>query len=494
MIPSLSMEGGIMSLTTEPAAPPLDQDVPAVHGGGASLADIERRLAPYFARAEPRQRAMAYLRGLLSPAERKHSWQLAEASGDATPYAFQHLLRRALWDPEAVRDALRHYLVEPLRNPDAVLVIDATGFLKKGRPSAGVARHDSGTAGRIEHGQIGVLLAYASRLGQALLDRDLDLPQAWTDDPARCRQAGIPEARRVATKPQLAQQMLQRALAAGVPARWVTGDSVYGDDRRLRVWLETQPLAYVLAVSGQEYVWISWQQRQVKPLLAALPEEGWTRLSAGDGTQGPRWYDWRWLPLADPVDPTWRRWWLVRRRVSAPTDVTASVVFAPQATPLEEVVRVAGTRWTIESGFEAAQGAVGLDDYEVRRWTGWSRHITLAMWGYALLTVLRAGALAVEAFKNSRPPPQTGSRLAAFKAGRGLESRCASRRFAGFSGAWSRPCSRPPSPSWPGRRGAAGIRPSPSSITTSGVGPWVSYWRHNLLIATVVLVARPVCA
>src|ERR671910_3439863 len=177
MIPSLSMQGGITMLTTEPAAPPLDQDVPAVQGGAAYLADIERRLAPYFARAEPRQRAMAYLRGLLSPAGRKNSWQLAEMSGDTTPYAFQHLLRRALWDPEAVPDELRRYIIQHLGDPGAVLVIDETGFLKKGRHSAGVARQYSGTAGRIENCQIGVFLAYASRLGQALLDRELYLPK-----------------------------------------------------------------------------------------------------------------------------------------------------------------------------------------------------------------------------------------------------------------------------------------------------------------------------
>ena len=407
----------------EPCAPYVDQDASAVQGGAAYWRDIERRLAPYVERAEPRQRAMAYLRGLLSPAERKNGWQLAEVSGDTTPSAFQPLRRRALWDPEAGRDELRRSLIQPLGDPKAVLVIDETGFLKKGRHSAGVARQYSGTAGRIENCQIGVFLGYASRLGQALLDRELYLPKEWTNDATRCRQAGIPAERRFATKPQLAQQMLQRALVAGVPARWVTGDSVYGNDRRLRLWLEAQPVAYVLAVSGQEYVWRGWQPRQVKTLLAALSEDGWTRLSAGNGAKGPRWYDWRWIPLADPVNPSWGRWLLVRRSISDPTEMTAYVVFAPQATPLEEVVRVAGSRWTIESGFEAAKGEVGLDDYEVRSWTGWYRHITLVMWAYALLTVLRAGAMAVDAFKKSLPAPPRGHSLAAFKAGRGLASR-----------------------------------------------------------------------
>jgi SRSO17 transposase len=386
------------------------------------LADIERRLTPYFARAEPRQRALAYLRGLLSPAERKNSWQLAEISGAATPYGFQHLLGRADWEPDAVRDELRWYVLDHLRDPDAVLVIDETGFLKKGRHSAGVARQYSGTAGRIENCQIGVFLAYAGRHGQVLMDRELYLPQAWTNDRVRCRQAGIPEDRRLATKPQLAQQMLARAVAAGVPATWVAGDSVYGDDRRLRMWLEAQPQAYVLAVSGKEYVWLGWRQRQVKTILAALPADGWMRLRAGDGTKGPRWYDWRWLPLADPTEPNWRRWLLVRRRVSEPTDLAAYVVYAPQDTPLEGVIRVAGTRWTIESGFEAAKGEVGLDHYEVRSWTGWYRHITLTMWALALLSVLRAGAIAVETLKKSPPGPPTQSSLAGFKTRRGLRS------------------------------------------------------------------------
>jgi SRSO17 transposase len=208
-----------------------------------------------------------------------------------------------------------------------------------------------------------------------------------------------------------------------MPARWVTGGSVYGHDRRLRLWLEAQPQAYVLAVSGQEYVWLDGRQRQVKPILAALPEEGWLRLRAGDGRKGPRWYAWRWLPLAEPVEPAWRRWRLVRRSLRTPTALTADVVFAAQATTLAEVVRVAGTRWPLESGFEAAKREVGLDHDEVRSWTGWYRQITLAMWALALLTVLRAGTIAVEALKKSLEPPQETSSLVGFKASRGLASR-----------------------------------------------------------------------
>src|ERR671914_1567887 len=419
IVPDAWREDGTMLRTAEPtnrqARLKTDEAASTVQGGLAYLADMERRLAPYFARSESRQRALAYLRGLLSPAGRKNSWQLAEVSGEATPYGFQHLLGRADWQADAVRDELRHYLIPHLRDPAAVLVIDETGFVKKGRHSAGVARQYSGTAGRIDNCQIGVFLAYASHLGHALLDRELYLPKAWTEDPARCRQAGIPEDRRFATKPQLARHMLARALAAGVPAAWVTGDSIYGDDRRLRMWLESLPHAYVLAVSGKEYVWLGWQQRQVKTILPALPADGWERLSAGDGAKGPRWCDWCWLPLADPLEPTWRRWLLVRRSVSDPTDLAAYAVFAPQDTLLEQVVRVAGARWTIESCFEAGKGEVGLAHDEVRSWTGWYRHITLAMWALALLTVLRAGAIAVAALKKSLGPPQEASSLAAFK-------------------------------------------------------------------------------
>ena len=411
-----------MTQLIESTTTPTEPEISVVQGWTTYLTDIARRLGPYFARAETRQRVMTYLQGLLSPAERKNSWQLAEETGEATPYGFQYLLARADWAADAVRDELRVYIRQHLSDPHGVMVIDETGFLKKGQHSAGVARQYSGTAGKVENCQIGVFVAYASGLGHVLLDRELYLPEEWTNDRERCRQAGIPDDRDFATKPQLAQQMLARAFAAGMPAQWVTGDSVYGHARQLRMWLEERPQAYVLAVSGQEYVRPDGRQRQVKTLVAALPPEGWTRRSAGDGTKGPRWYDWRWLPLAEPQAPGWRRWLLVRRSLSLPTELTAYLVFAPQDTTLAEVVQVAGTRWTIESSFEAAKGEVGLDDYEVRSWTGWYRHITLAMWAYALLVVLRAGPIAVETLKKSLPPVQKRSGLASFKAQRGLTS------------------------------------------------------------------------
>ena len=344
----------------------IDATVSTIEGGRAYLTDIARRLAPYFARSQSRDRVLAYLRGLLSAAERKNSWQVAEVCGEPTPYGFQYLLSRADWDANAVRDELRTYILQHLGDSNGVLVLDETGFLKKGQHSAGVARQYTGTVGKVENCQIGVFMGYASRLGHALVDRELYVPAEWAHNRERCRQAGIPGDQPFATKPQLACQMLARAFAAGLPAKWVTGDSVYGDDRRLRLWLEAQPQAYVLAVSSKEYVWLGPQQRQVKTLLASLPAEGWRRLSAGDGAKGRRWYDWRWQPLAMPLVPGWGRWLLVRRSLSAPTDLTAYVVFAPLATSLQEVVRVAGSRWTVESSFEEATGEVGLDHDEVR--------------------------------------------------------------------------------------------------------------------------------
>jgi len=305
-----------MELVQRQHPSPTALELEAVRQWSLWLTEVERQMTPHFGRREVRWRARAYLRGLLSPVERKNGWQLAEVNGDTTPYGVQHLLGRAKWDAEAVRDALRSYLIEHLGDPQGVLVIDETGFLKKGTQSAGVARQYSGTAGRVDNCQIGVFLAYASPRGHALLDRELYLPKEWTSDCERCARAGIPATRPFATKPQLACQLLQRAFDAGVPAPWVTGDSVYGDDRRLRMWLEAQERAYVLAVSGKEYIWLGWQQRQVKTVLARLPTAGWTRHSAGMGAKGQRWYDWRWLPLADPLHPAWRRWLLVRRSVS----------------------------------------------------------------------------------------------------------------------------------------------------------------------------------
>jgi SRSO17 transposase len=217
----------------------IDDTLATVRSWADAFVEVEQQIGTCFARAEARQQALAYLRGLLSPAERKNSWQLAEMVGAATPYGFQHLLGRADWNADTLRDALYRYVGDHLGDDAAVIVLDETGFLKKGTQSVGVARQYSGTAGRIENCQIGVFLAYVSGGGHTLLDRELYLPKAWADDGARRWRAGIPPTRSFATKPQLARQMLARVFAMGIPVAWVTGDSIYGDDRRLRSWLRS---------------------------------------------------------------------------------------------------------------------------------------------------------------------------------------------------------------------------------------------------------------
>lgn len=355
------------------------------------FAGLVTQIGPRFARSEARRHAVAYLQGLLSRTERKNGWQLAETVGDTTPYGIQQFLYRAAWDPDAVRDDLRAYVVEQLGDPQGILVVDETGFLKKGTKSAGVQRQYSGTAGRTENCQIGVFLTYAGPRGHTFLDRALYLPTSWTEDRDRCRAAGIPDEVAFATKPALAQAMLARALAAGVPAAWVTADSIYGDVKYLRVWLEARPIGYVLAVSGKDTV-VSpdWRQRRISAYLADPPAAGWQRLSAGDGAKGPRDYDWVRLPLIAPLVAGWARWLLLRRSVSDPTDVTPYVCFAPVGTTLAALVQVAGSRWTVEICFEAAKQEVGLAQYEVRSWTGWYRHVTLACLAHAFLTAVRA--------------------------------------------------------------------------------------------------------
>jgi SRSO17 transposase len=393
----------------------------AITAWTADFTTLVAQISPRFARAEARQHAAAYLRGLLSPVARKNSWQLAEMMGEEAPYGFQQFLYRAVWDPDAVRDDLRAYVVEHLGNPAGILVVDETGFLKEGDKSAGVQPQYSGAAGRTANAQIGVFLTYASPRGHTFLDRALYLPSSWTDDRARCRAAGIPDEVAFATKPAQAQAMLERALDAGVPAAWVTADSVYGDVKYLRVRLEARPIGYVLAVSGKDTVWeAGWRQRRSGTLLANPPAEGWARLSAGDGAKGPRFYDWLRLPLARPLVAGWRRWLLLRRGVSDPTAVTAYVCFAPDETTLADLVRVAGTRWTVEICCEAAKQEVGLDEYEVRSWTGWHRHVTLACLAHAFLTVVRAHG--VDPLAETKKGDHPSGNLARFRASRRVSS------------------------------------------------------------------------
>ena len=353
------------------------------------LAALQERIAPRFARPEVRTRAGRYGAGLLGPVERRNGWQLAEQLGERRPDGVQRLLRTARWDAAAVRDDLRAYVVEHLGDPEAVLVVDETGFLKKGTHSVGVARQYSGTAGRIENCQIGVFLAYASPRGRAFLDRARYLPKAWAQDLERREDAGIPPDVSFATKGALARTMLARAFAAEVPAAWVTGDEVYGNDGVLRRWLEAEERPYVLAVACSHAVWQSGVQRRVDALAATIPGDGWQRIDVGAGSKGPRVYDWACARLPYLTEAGWAQWLLIRRSVAKPEEVAFYRAYGREDAPIAALARVAGTRWVIEEGFERAKGEGGLDQYEVRRWDGWHRHVTLCLLAHAFLEVTR---------------------------------------------------------------------------------------------------------
>jgi len=371
-----------------------DVELSEVEAWAKGLDALHARIAIRFGRKEPRQRAMSYLKGLLSPIERKNGWQLAEYVGDQTPDGVQRLLASYEWDADLVRDDLRGYVIEHLGDLKAVLVIDETGFIKKGTKSVGVKRQYSGTAGKIDNCQIGVFLAYASSRGRAFLDRELYLPREWAVDHERRSEAGVPESVVFQTKPQLAKAMLSRALDAGVPFSWVTGDEVYGSDRSLRVWLEQQDIPHVLAIKSNEPLWTDggFAQLEAATLAAQVPADQWMRLSAGDGAKGPRVYDWTRVAIRPLKAPGRGYWLLVRRSMTKSEELAYYVCYGPADTTLEELVRVAGMRWAIEEGFEEAKSEVGLDQYEVRKWVSWYRHITLALLAHAFLAVVRVHA------------------------------------------------------------------------------------------------------
>jgi SRSO17 transposase len=373
----------------------------AIEGWRAGLAALHARIAGRFRRGEVRERARRYLAGLLERVERKNGWQLAEHLGEAGPQGVQRLLNAARWDADAVRDDLRAYVSEQLGDPDGVLIVDETGFLKKGPKSVGVQRQYSGTAGRIENCQVGVFLAYAGSAGRAFLDRELYLPKEWAADDARRREAGVPADADFATKPRLARRMLERAFAAGVPAAWVAGDAVYGDASDLRRWLEGQGAAYVLAVSCSHMIWRAGQPLRAVDLIATVPSAAWVTLSAGVGSQGERLYDWTWIRLPYESPAGLAQWLLARRSLGDPTELAYYLAFGPADTTLAALVRVAGARWAIEENFEDAKGMVGLDQYEVRKWDAWYRHVTLALLAHAYLAVTRRRARGAEQEKGA---------------------------------------------------------------------------------------------
>ena len=337
----------------------------------AAMDEIVQLLGPRFTRSESRQRCRSYLQGLVSQIERKNGWQLAEAAGDRTPDAMQDFLKRSNWNPDLVRD-------------DGVLIIDETGFLKKGEKSVGVQRQYSGTAGRIENCQIGVFLAYSSKYGRVFLDRQIYMPQCWCDNPERKQEAGVPDSVAFATKPQRGRMLLERAFERSVPARWVTADEVYGKDYHVRFSIEERNLGYVVAVPCSQRVGFS----RADTVAKKFDETQWRRLSAGDGSKGPRYYDWAYTRIPSPKE-RWERGLLIRRNMKNPDELAYYLTSAPEGTSLETLVHVAGKRWAIELCFEAAKNEVGLDQYEVRSWIGWYRHMTLSLFAHAYVTVVK---------------------------------------------------------------------------------------------------------
>jgi SRSO17 transposase len=416
----------------------------------ADFKAFHARFAPFFERREPREHAQHYLRGLLSPAERKNTWQMAEALGQDDPQGLQRLLSSSPWDADAVGTELQRFVVEQFGDPAGIAVLDETAFVKKGNRSAGVKRQWCSPLGKTENCQVGVFLAYVSPKGYAFLDRRLYLPKEWADDAARREAARVPEEVAFATKPQLGQAMLEAAWERGVPMEWVTGDETYGDQPKLRDRIVSQGLKYVLAVSANTWGWetppavepptreTGGRPRQhprlaadappaqtVAQIVASWPAERWQRLAIAAGEKGPRIYDWACARIVVSRDglPGESVWLVARRSITKPAELAYYLAHAPEETPLWTLAQVAGARWTVEQCFEEAKGETGLDHYEVRYWQSWHRHITLSMMAHAWLTAIRrleAGSAAekkagggTRGAERSRGAPAPGNRPAA---------------------------------------------------------------------------------
>jgi SRSO17 transposase len=374
-----------------------------------SFNELFAQVAGVFGNANVRAHGRGYLLGLLSHAERKNSWWLAELAGDVSPDGMQRLLNFSPWDEDAARDALARYVARRMGDPAAVLAVDETGFLKKGRMSAGVARMYTGTAGRIENCQVGVFTAYVTPDGgRALIDRELYLPEGWMDDRDRCRKAGIGGGVQFATKPELARAMIGRAVDAGIPFSWVTADEVYGGNPGLRTWLEEQEIPHLMAVKCSEMIPTAAGKKRADALAALVPDEGWQRLSCADGSKGPRLYDWALIAAKSP-----RHHLLVRRALQPNEKGVLELAFfrcwPPRPVTLAELVAVAGARWGVEDCFAEAKGEAGLDHYQVRKYRAWYRHVTLSMLACAFLAVTardsRQGAALPPAGGNDGEPP-----------------------------------------------------------------------------------------
>jgi SRSO17 transposase len=368
----------------------------------AELRQVKTHLRSLFAHSSVAASAAAFLDGLLGPERRKTGWMRAEAAGDPGPWRQQAVLGRSHWQADALRDMVREYALETLASPDAVLVIDETGFLKQGQSSCGVGRQYTGSAGKITTCQIGVFAAYVSDQGCALIDRQLYLPQEWIRSPERLAAAHVPEEIQFVTKPQIAAEMIERAMAAGVPFDWVATDTIYGVGA-FEMQLRRAGKGYVLGAHATDQ-FLSWGNKPhvagtAERIAQALSSKAWKRLSAGDGTKGPRLYDWAYLELADleaaeyNEDHTglWTRGLLIRRSLSD-QDLAFFSTWCPAGTPIKTLVRVEGQRWAIEDAFETAKTELGLTHNETRSWHGWHRHVSLVMLAFAMMAVVRQRA------------------------------------------------------------------------------------------------------
>ncbi len=384
----------------------------------AELDALLDRVAPRFARAEPRRRARTFVRGLLSGLDRKNGWTLATYAGESDPSGMQRLLNAARWDVDGVRDDLRAYALEHLRDDVAgVLVPHETTFPKKGNRSVGVQRQYADSTGRAMNVQVGVFLTYASPRGLALVDRELYLPESWILDRERCRRAEVPDDVGFATTSQMARRMIERAIAAGIPIPWVAAGEAYGEDRTWRSWLESQDQAYVLATGRCGRIPTAGGQfRDIQEIAATLPDSAWERCQSGNGSVRPRVYDWAQVQLADGRagdGRTWRRSLLVRRTAGGPGELACFRCWAPAGTPLAELARVAGVRRAVEEGFELTKSSFGLDQYQVRRYDAWYRHVTLCMLAAAHVAVVRANLRSPYLSTQYTPAPRTAVRAPA---------------------------------------------------------------------------------
>ncbi len=369
----------------------------AIARGSEALGGLHQRIAHRFARSEAREHVRRYLVGLLGRVERKNGWQLAEATGERDPQGVQRLLNAAKWDADEVRDDLREYVVEHLGDPETgVLIVDETGFLKKGGKSVGVARQYTGTAGDTVNCQVGVFLAYASNKGAAFVDRALYLPKAWANDAERRAEAGVPKQTVFRNKAELAEEMLERAFETGVPARWVVADSFYGRLHSFRGWLEERRRPYVVMVPRTNAVPLGGRKKRVEQHVERLPEEAFSEVRPARDSGHRRPWQWACLDLAPDPEKGMRRWLLVRRSTDEPEDLGFYQAYGPEGTTVEELVGVCQDRWAVEQCFAEAKGEVGMDHYEVRRWEAWHRHVTLCLLAHAFLAVTRHAAVREE--------------------------------------------------------------------------------------------------